>query len=168
MPLSSTEFGSLVDRLQKGDWKAVATTISDLLDRGVQQAGLLQDNITNLAALIADANQITYPTRTLDTDFVISPTRKAHVRYTVALSITGSVLGSSTNDAEVQLTVNGQVVPSAKNALAATLTLGLSLNPVLRQVISATIPAGAVVNLATTLLGGSSSAALVSSEEILI
>lgn len=116
---------------------------------------------------LTQVNIVDYPVRVLDTDFVISSTNNVAVSYTVQLGVTASTLGTVNNSAIVKLIINGIDTNTAQNGLQSTLILGVSLVHTHQCTLSAVVPVGAIVNLATTLIG-TGTASLVSSQEIIM
>ena len=111
------------------------------------------------------SRSVVYSVRELNTEFVVSTTQDADVRYVVELSITIDLLGANSQTASVELLVNGVSVPSKKEALDAVLGLGLSFTPTRRTIVSAHVPMGATVQLVS---GGTGTVSFISGEEVLL
>ena len=103
--------------------------------------------------------------RTLDTDFVISATRAAHVFYTLELTAALSLLGTHTDDIAVAIIAVGVIQASIfKNLLTATIVLGWCLTLTHQKVLAGYVPAGATVRLVSS---GSGTATLFVPEVLL-
>lgn len=158
MPASATQFAMLVTVFGKPQ----AFALIEYIDSQLQ---LTQGQVGALEAAQPPARGFGTPPRTLDTDFVVSTTRDAEVRYIVAFTIAATLLGSQTDTAQVDLLLDGVIADTTKSALMATLTLGVSLTHTYRLPLNCTVPAGSTIHLATS---GTGTITLISAREILL
>lgn len=108
---------------------------------------------------------VSYPSRALDTNFIISTTQAAQVSYTVELISTASLLGLNTDSADVDLQIDGISIAFSRNALAATISLGTAFTHTHRKVLPGYVPAGSTVRLASS---GTGTSTFISAQEILL
>lgn len=91
--------------------------------------------------------------RVLDTNFVVSASDPAEVRYNINLSAQSPVLGTGPASAQVRLLLDGVVVDEAyveKEQLLGIVSMGDKITQ--RQSIGCWVPAGSTVQLAKTLV----------------
>lgn len=117
-------------------------------------------------ALIPGTPVLTKQVRALDTDFVIDQNRNALVFYTIELTATGTLTGTS--QVSVDLLVDTASISTIKNLLTVTLSLGSLIGSDTKQkVLVGYAPAKSVINLASSSSGGGS-ASIIQASEVLI
>lgn len=168
MSASPAQFAELSRFFRKDGANAIVAYVESQIALMRSDVSAAQGNIGVLGSNQANAFIATYPVRSLDTDFVISPSRSAIAKYTMSLAAPSSIIGNSLVAAQAELMINGQTVQTVLYALSATLILGLSLYPLFYKVLSAVVPAGATVNLRTAIQGAGSQVLLLSSQETLL
>jgi hypothetical protein len=103
------------------------------------------------------------PTRILDTDFIISSSRKSLVFYTVELTAARVLTGI--DSASVTLMVDGISQTIAENLLNVTLALGVGITNTHQKIIIGYVPPGSTVNLTSS---GTGTMTLIQSLEVIL
>lgn len=163
---SSAQFAQLVSAFGKTQ----ATALIEYVDARLQEDGAAVAVIVN--AIVPPPGPATsYPSRSLNAEFVVSATRDATVSYTLETSTAATSSGANDEEAYAELRINGLAAHSARNRIVATLTsilglLGISLTAnVQRWVLSARVPAGSRVEIVTS---GAGTTTLMSAQETLL
>lgn len=137
-------------------------TIEELTDQVNRLATILSDKAANdlrisvieaaLAPLIV-SRMFLKTERSLDTNFIVNPLRKALVFYTIELTASRGSTGVDT--AQVNLLVDGVSVSSALNSLTLTVTLPseVEITNTLQKIVMGYIPSGSTVNIASSGTG---------------
>lgn len=161
--MTPNQHAQFIRACKTGDWGGLAMLVDEMM--GVQRQSIA-DAIARIPILPRRVSSV--PSRLLDTPFIISDVSDALVAYTMALSVTLTLLGTSTESASAALNLNGDDIASVKNALSATLTLGLSLNPLVqRKVLFALVPAGSTLIISASMTTNGT-VTLVQAQEILL
>lgn len=161
---SSESFSSQVNgEVYRRDGWQLARWI--VLPNGNLYCPVNRENNINMLIAPTPPRTSSSPTRLLDTDFIVSIIQDAYVSYTVELVASVSLLGLSSDEADVDLQINGIAIMLSRNALTATLALGTAFTHTHRKVLTAYVPRGNTVRLVSS---GTGSSTLVSAQEVLL